>query len=84
VAGGFRGNVAIGVTTFWCGEAPTTSSPSNRVSAWDRSWVYNAPRESPFYFALPYNDVESGHTRPEAASVVPWFRSVYVRDGQSV
>ena len=77
-------HLEISTTVFWCGEPPSPGSPSNRVSAWDRSWVYNAPIESPFYCALPYNDVEAGHTRPEAASVVPWFNQAYVRDGQTV
>ena len=31
------------------------------------------PRENPFYFALPYNDLdENGVRKPDAASVVPW------------
>ncbi len=42
------------------------------------------PRQNPFYVALPYNDVDDHHTRPEAAQVIPWFRSSFVRDGQSV
>lgn len=32
------------------------------------------PRENPFYFALPYNDLNStGGHRPEAQEVIPWF-----------
>jgi hypothetical protein len=42
------------------------------------------PRQNPFYIALPYNDVDDHHTKPEAAQVVPWYRSSFVRDGQSV
>jgi hypothetical protein len=42
------------------------------------------PRQNPFYCALPYNDVEGGHTKPEAAQVIPWFKQAYVRDGQTV
>jgi hypothetical protein len=42
------------------------------------------PRQNPFYVALPYNDVEGGHTKPEAAQVIPWFKSAFVRDGQTV
>jgi hypothetical protein len=42
------------------------------------------PRQNPFYVALPYNDVENHHTRPEAARVIPWFRDSFVCDGQSV
>jgi hypothetical protein len=42
------------------------------------------PRLNPFYFALPYNDVTSGTTKPEAPIVIPWFREVYRKYGQSV
>jgi hypothetical protein len=42
------------------------------------------PRQNPFYVALPYNDVDNHHTKREAAQVIPWFRSSFVRDGQSV
>lgn len=42
------------------------------------------PRLNPFYFALPYNDVTQGTTKAEARTVIPWFRSVFVREGQSV
>jgi hypothetical protein len=42
------------------------------------------PRQNPFYVALPYNDVDDHHTKPEAARVIPWFKSAFVRDGQSV
>jgi len=42
------------------------------------------PRQNPFYVALPYNDVDDHHTKPEAAQVIPWFRTCFVQDGQSV
>jgi hypothetical protein len=42
------------------------------------------PRQNPFYVALPYNDVDDHHTKPEAAQVIPWFKKAFVRDGQSV
>ena len=42
------------------------------------------PRQNPFYAALPYNDVEGGHTKYEASQVIPWFRQAFVRDGQTV
>ena len=35
------------------------------------------PRQNPFYCALPYNDkARTGH-RPEAPTVVPWFKEAY-------
>ena len=42
------------------------------------------PRQNPFYFALPYNDVEGGHTKYEASRVIPWFKQAFVRNGQTV
>ena len=42
------------------------------------------PHQNPFYVALPYNDVDDHHSKPEAAQVIPWFRNCFVQDGQSV
>jgi hypothetical protein len=42
------------------------------------------PRQNPFYVALPYNDVEGDHTKPEAKQVIPWFKDAFLHDGQSV
>jgi hypothetical protein len=61
------------------------TAPGNLRSAWDPHWIANAPHENRFYVALPYNDLlDSSHTNPEAAAVVPWFRRSFVRPGQSV
>jgi hypothetical protein len=42
------------------------------------------PRQNPFYIALPYNDVTRGTTKPEAPSVIPWFKEAYTEPGKSV
>jgi hypothetical protein len=42
------------------------------------------PGINPFYVALPYNDVDDRHTKPEAAFLIPWFKISFVRDGESV
>ena len=42
------------------------------------------PRENPFYCALPYNDKAATGHRPEAPSVVPWFKEAYQGPGVSV
>jgi hypothetical protein len=42
------------------------------------------PNQNPFYVALPCNDVSHKHTRPEASRMIPWFKSSFVRDGESV
>ena len=52
--------------------------------AFDANWIQNAPHQNPFYVALPYNDVDNHHIKPEAVSIIPWFKQAFVRDGQSV
>lgn len=42
------------------------------------------PRQNPFYVALPYNDVTHGTTKPEARSIIPWFREAFEQEGHSV
>jgi hypothetical protein len=42
------------------------------------------PKLNPFFVALPYNDMRNGLHKPEASSVIPWFRSALVTRGQSV
>lgn len=42
------------------------------------------PRQNPFYIALPYCDVSRGNTKPEAKSVIPWFRDCYEKPGKTV
>jgi len=42
------------------------------------------PQQNPFYFALPYNDVTRGTTKPEARFVIPWFNREFERPGKSV
>jgi len=55
--------------------------PNNRRSYIPANFT---PRQNPFYFALPYNDVTTGTTKPEAPMVIPWFREAYRKYGQSV
>ena len=74
----------ITATTFWAGEPPTLNDPGNLASAWDPNWTVTSKGQNPFYVALPYNDIAGGHTKPEARSVIPWFKQAFVRDGESV
>jgi len=71
-------------TIFWVGERATAISPSNCRSAYDSQWLLHAPGENPYYCSIPYTDLEGGHTKAEAPSMIPWFKQAFVRDGQSV
>ncbi len=43
------------------------------------------PKQNPFYVALPYNDcVDYSATKKEAVNVIPWFKQVFKKGGQSV
>ncbi|OHE75917.1 MAG: hypothetical protein A3F67_10520 [Verrucomicrobia bacterium RIFCSPHIGHO2_12_FULL_41_10] len=56
----------------------------------DRSARHNfipkafVPRQNPFYCALPYNDVTRGNTKAEAKKMIPWFKDLFVKPGQSI
>lgn len=66
------------VSSYGGMDSPNSEDRANFVPA---SFV---PHQNPFYVALPYNDIDDHHTKPEAAQVIPWFKSAFVRDGQSV
>jgi hypothetical protein len=74
----------IQTTVFWCGEKPYRHDPGNLRSAYDPNWLIHHANENPFYAAVPYCDLDKGHTKPEAASQVPWFRQRFQADGVSV
>ena len=43
------------------------------------------PKLNPFYVALPYNDrLSSKRHKPEAARVIPWFRRLHPKPGETV
>lgn len=42
------------------------------------------PGQNPFYFALPYNDIDRSGTKESARSVVPWFNEAFYRNGRTV
>lgn len=48
-------------------------NPANRCP---RTYTPKAfvPKLNPFYVALPYNDIQQGGPKPEAAKVIPWYR----------
>lgn len=42
------------------------------------------PQQNPFYVALPYNDITRNGHKPEAATVIPWFKQTFERPGKTV
>ena len=66
----------------WLENFGGTDDPDEREGWNPKGFV---PKLTPFYVALPYNDVmAAGLHRPEASEVVPWFWRDYRGDGISV
>ena len=66
----------------WVQNFGGTDDPDNR-EGWNPKGF--TPKQTPFYVALPYNDVlAAGLHRPEASEVIPWFWQDYRGDGISV
>ncbi|MDK3157930.1 hypothetical protein QPK87_15305 [Kamptonema cortianum] len=42
------------------------------------------PKQNPFYFALPFNDMRKGRHKPISRKVIPWFEEEYVAPNVSV
>ena len=99
-AGAYRWKTDIVTTTFWVKKNSASSwdpkwgesfggfdnpEPEARLRG---PTEYRAaafiPQQNPFYCSLPYNDVTATGSKPESKTVIPWFRAVFVKDGQSV
>jgi hypothetical protein len=64
----------------WMAHYGGEDSPTQRVDFLPKGFT---PRQNPFYIALPYSDVSHGHTKPEAAQVIPWFKNSFSQNGRS-
>ena len=68
--------------TNWVENFGGTDTPDERKGWMPAGFI---PRQTPFYVALPYNDVmKGGIHRPEASEVIPWFWQDYRGEGISV
>ncbi len=66
----------------WVENFGGTDDPNERDGWNPKGFI---PKQTPFYVALPYNDVMAyGLHRPEASEVIPWFWQQYRGDGISV
>ncbi len=98
ISGRYPWHSNIGTTIFWIVEGRSKSSawdpdwaysyggfdnpnPASRRDFMPAAFI---PKENPFYFALPYNDLEKGRHKPEAHLVIPWFDHAFERQGKSV
>jgi hypothetical protein len=77
-------NISSSWDVAWSRTYGGYDSPEPSARAADFRPAKFIPQLNPFYFALPYNDVENGHHKPEARSCIPWFKEAFVEDGKSV
>src|SRR4030095_824929 len=69
---------------YWSQSFGGYDNPDPAARTRDYRPIAFIPKQNPFYFALPYNDVTRGTTKPESRQVIPWFRQAFVQEGQSV
>jgi hypothetical protein len=65
----------------WMAHYGGEDSPTQRADFLPNGFT---PRQNPFYIALPYSDVSHGHTKPEAAQIIPRFKSSFSQNGRSI
>jgi hypothetical protein len=58
----------------WVGAFGGVDDPDNRCANYQPCGF--TPRENPFYYALPYNDLNDDETRKESAKNIPWYNDV--------
>jgi len=65
----------------WVGAYGGVDDPTKRC---DHLPCDFAPKENPFYFALPYNDFDDNGTRKESAKDIPWYTGAFPSESQSI
>jgi len=74
-------NVASAWDDIWLWHYGGVDSPYNRTGYYPAKFI---PAENPFYFALPFNDLdESGHFKPIAKNI-PWYSEELLKKNGSI
>jgi len=68
----------------WAANYGGSDQPDRSARTSDYIPASFTPAQNPFYVALPYNDMEHGTHKAEAAGVIPWFARDYKGPSQSV
>jgi hypothetical protein len=68
----------------WAANYGGNDAPDTAQRSAEYTPVSFIPKQNPFYVALPYNDMEHGTHKAEAAQVIPWFARDYKGASQSV
>ena len=68
----------------WAKNYGGSDSPDTAQRKSDFTPASFTPAQNPFYVALPYNDMEHGAHKAEAAAKIPWFAKEYKGPTKSV
>src|SRR5438067_3811736 len=68
----------------WAKNYGGTDTPDKNQRTSDFRPAAFTPGQNPFYFALPYNDIEHGTLKAEASKKIPWFNKDYKNPNRSV
>ena len=81
-ANGFIANVASAWDDLWQQHYGGVDDPVQRSGFFPAGFT---PQQNPFYFALPYDDLDNnGVRKPDAVQVIPWARRMHVPPGDSL
>lgn len=69
---GYITNVESAWVGDWMGSYGGNDAPDNRCGYKPCDFT---PKENPFYYALPYNDLDENGERKASTSLIPWFES---------
>ncbi len=58
-------------------------NPANRIPGQFRPKSF-IPKENPFYFALPYNDIAGWKNPRPDQKLIPWYKDRYKKDGRTI
>jgi hypothetical protein len=79
---GFIANTASAWDDLWQQHYGGVDSPTQRNGYFPAGFT---PQQNPFYFALPYDDLDNnGARKPDAVRVIPWARRTHVPRGDSL
>ena len=74
-------NIASAWDDIWLWHYGGVDDPSNRSGYFPAEFV---PSENPFYFALPFNDLDENGSFKEIAKTIPWYNETLLKKNGSI
>jgi hypothetical protein len=74
-------NISSAWDDIWLWYYGETDDPSNRSGYYPAKFV---PSENPFYFALPFNELDENGNFKEIAKQIPWYKPELLETNGSI